>query len=442
MKKKTINRVILFSSIALLGIIVAQIFWAQKILDMQNQQIAIQETQVEILDKQFDQRVTIALTNVRDKLLRLTEGDYFLDPVKQITDNYYVVSTIETLQPEILEVYLLEEFKHHSILTDFEYGIYDCFTDSIIYDNYVALGSGGQTKKATTAPQLKWNHDGHYFGVFFPNRTTFTIQHTDNLPLSLILSTGILVIVILIFGYAIGIIIKQKRLSEVKNDFINNMTHELKTPISTISLSSEVLLKIDNQAENERVHKYAQIIFNENNRLKNQVERVLQLAKLDKDHIHLNQSEIDIHRTISVSADSFNLTLQENNGAIGQRLNAEKAVVYGDSVHITNIIYNLLDNAIKYSADAPSIVIETCNKNNGIEIAIIDSGIGISKENQKNIFEKFFRVSTGNRHDVKGFGLGLYYVKLIIEQHGGSIGVKSELSKGSRFTIWLPFNKD
>ena len=226
----------------------------------------------------------------------------------------------------------------------------------------------------------------------------------------------------------------------MKTDFVNNITHEFKTPIATISLASEMLLKPAVLASEAKARKYAGIIYDENIRLKNQVENVLQLAVLDRGMYNLKYKSIDIHQLILKITESYQLLIKEKNGMLKLQLNATNYQSYADELHIENIISNLLDNANKYSPVNPDITISTFNRNDHIVVAVEDKGIGISNENQKHIFRKMFRVHTGNVHDVKGFGLGLYYVKRMVEAHNGNINLHSEPGKGSRFEISLPLD--
>jgi two-component system phosphate regulon sensor histidine kinase PhoR len=216
------------------------------------------------------------------------------------------------------------------------------------------------------------------------------------------------------------------------------MTHELKTPISTISVSSEVLLREGICQDPERVNQYARIIFNENKRLESQVERVLQLATLDKEKIELRKTSIDVHGMILSCAANFRLAVEAEGGKLDLHLDATQHVMEGDRVHLTNIIYNLIDNAKKYADKEPLIVVSTANERGGILISVKDNGIGIGADALKHVFEKFYRVPTGNVHNVKGFGLGLYYVKMMTEQHQGTVSVKSEAGKGSEFILYFP----
>lgn len=440
MKSKSIRIIIILAVIALVGVVTNHFFWINKEIKIQDNLLKIEQKNIQIEKSQFNNQVTLALVNVRDELLSLNieASGLYLEPVKQINPNYFVVSFYDTLNPELLKNLLVEQFKEYNIKEVFEYGIYDCFTDSIIFDRYVDLSSSKELNNMSGTELEKWNHDGHYFGIYFPERKNTSFSSKENISKSFYISSIVIVFITLIFAYAIVVILKQKRLSEVKTDFINNMTHELKTPISTIGLSSEVLLNKDIHKDPERIHRYAQIIKDENSRLESQVERVLQLAMLDKGEINLKKETINIEQLIKESVEVFRISTEQNGGTITTSFDMKENNLLADKVHVTNIIHNLLDNASKYSPDSPTIDVKAFTLNNGISVSITDNGKGINKEQQKLIFDKFYRVPTGSVHDVKGFGLGLYYVKQIINQHGGKISVESEINKGSKFTFWLP----
>lgn len=276
-----------------------------------------------------------------------------------------------------------------------------------------------------------------YLTVYFPHQKRYLLSSLWSM---LLVSGAFLLALIFSFYYTITTIFKQKKLSEIKNDFISNMTHEFKTPISTISLACEVLNDKSVEKTPERTAKFVRMIGDENKRLSLLVENILQTAILDKGKFKLKISQVDIHTLIEQTITNIKLQVENREGEITTDLKALQSTVNADRVHITNIIFNLIDNALKYSNEKPHIKISTTSDTQGIFISVQDNGIGISKENQKRIFETMYRVPTGNVHNVKGFGLGLSYVKAIVEKHGGTIAVESELNKGSTFTVYLPFD--
>lgn len=445
MNRQTINAVVIAGILAILSVLFIQVYWVKQTLKAQEQAVLIQERQDSLNLDQFEQQVRVALRNVVEEISTHHEDHSDLyGAVKQQLSNQFMVDVNEDLHPYYLEQLLKRNFYEHGISEDFQYGIYDCHNDSIVYGNVIRFTRDSlynplsDSVVGLTSPVLDWKKDGHYFTVFFPNVVgqTKEIHVMSESPwFYMFLIVGL---ILAFFGFTVSIIIRQKRLSEVKTDFINNMTHELKTPISTIGLSSEMLLKENFSEDAERLKRYAGLIYKENKRLEHQVERVLNIAKLNKHELSLKKEVLHLHELMDEAADSFRFNQLESGGEIYLNLNADPDRLNADPVHFTNVIFNLIDNAVKYCKEKPEITVTTQNDKRGILIAIADKGIGIKRENLKHIFDQFYRVSTGNLHDVKGFGLGLYYVKLVVEAHGGTIHVKSQFGEGTTFVIWMP----
>ncbi len=278
-----------------------------------------------------------------------------------------------------------------------------------------------------------------YLSVYFDNKAGYIWASVWKILLASVIFTGI---ILFSFAYTLNVIFRQKKLDEIKNDFINNMTHEFKTPIATISLAADSISNPTILNNPEKVKRFVDIIKQENKRMNGQVEKVLQMAIVDREKFRLKIVEVDIHEVIEGAVANFSLQIENRDGSLNTDLQAERATIEGDFTHISNIIHNLMDNANKYSPENPEITVHTRNISDGIEITVEDKGLGLSPSSRKQIFDKFYRVPTGNVHDVKGFGLGLSYVKTMLTAHKGTIDVKSELGKGSSFVIFLPFQHE
>lgn len=424
MKRSTIRVIIVLATIIFIGMVSTQIMWVRKAYD--------------IADQQIKHEIELALIDVVQQI-QTHRGDstFLVDPVKLVSENFYRVQINEELQPYYLESLLRTTFLNRELNYDFQYSIYNCFNDSVVFTNTVR-NEEDQASVISTAPDMKWDDDGHYFSVFFP---TLDFEVLGQMRFWIV-SSVVLLVVLIFFTYVINVILKQKRLSEIKNDFINNMTHELKTPISTISLSSDVLLQPGVEQNTERLQNYARIIKNENQRLQTQVERVLQVARLDKEDLQLNRKRIDIHELIELAVPTIEMNFADKQIQINAHLNAQRHEVSADELHVSNIVYNLLDNAAKYGGESPVIDVTTTSDNKGITLSVADHGPGISKDHQKYIFEKFYRIPTGDVHDVKGFGIGLHYVKTITEAHGGRVKLRSKPGEGATFEVVLPYGTE
>lgn len=422
MKKRRISLFIAISVFAILGIILTQFFWVRDAHQLR--------------EEFFDQRVKVALKSVSTQILDAqidSSAKYLLSPCDTLAFGNKDIR--EIVDAQLLDSLLLFEFKCMEIEKEYFYGVFNERDSGFIMGPYEGYEADLLSSKHRVSLTCIYKEDVFYLGVVFPGKE---VQIMQEIMFMIVLSLVFLFILIFSFYKVIRLMYKQKKLSEIKSDFINNMTHEFKTPIATISLSSEMLLKSDVNEFPYKTRRYASVIFDENARLQKQVDQVLQLSVLEKGEFKLKLKDVDVHRIIRRMAEHFSAKMLRNGGEIKLDLKAEQYHLRADKTHLSNIISNLIDNALKYTPDQPLINIATRNEKGMLVLSISDNGIGISPENQKHIFKKLYRVPTGNIHDVKGFGLGLFYVKTMVEAQGGHIAVKSELNKGSNFIISLP----
>jgi two-component system phosphate regulon sensor histidine kinase PhoR len=419
MRIRHIRLVVLLGAFAISGIVAIQAYFLNK--EWNNKQ------------KQFSQTVNIALRNVADKLHRINQTmPTSATPVRQLSSNYFVVDVNSEIDANILEHYLKLEFDRLYIHTDFEYAIYNCNTDVMEYGNYFSYN--GQVKPEEVTTNLpKYADYNYYFGVNFP-----LLKNTIAGDMAIwFFMIGILLVAVIFFGYSIFVILQQKRYSEMQRDFINNMTHEFKTPIASINVSADVIANPDIIHEPTRLITYSSIIKQEVNRLNDQVDKVLQIARIEKQGIHLRKESIDLNSVISKVVENC-LAHAGFRATIVCDLANNLKQIPADRLHVTNIFHNLLDNASKYAGEAPEIQIQTVLQGSTIIVKVSDNGPGISKTHHKRIFRKFYRIPSDNVHDVKGFGLGLYYVKNICEAHQWRITLDPSSEKGAIFKIEIP----
>ncbi len=341
------------------------------------------------------------------------------------------------LQNMNIEGLLFHAFDDNGIRLPFEFGIINSKGEVVIQSSGYDIDKKSHIYKKHLFPNDQLAR-ANYIHLYFPKHPNYLLKSMELVVPSAIFT----LIVILASIFTIVIIIRQKRFDEMKNDFINNMTHEFKTPISTISLASQMLKDGSVTKTPRTLQQISSVIQDESKRLSFQVEKVLQMAIFEKGKAGLKFKELDINDIIHQVTTNFRLKVENQQGKIVERLEAKSRIILADEVHFTNVIFNLLDNAVKYRKGTPILYVRTWNKNNGVVITVKDNGVGISKENQKRIFEKFYRVPTGNVHDVKGFGLGLAYVKKIVDDHNGQISVESEIDVGTKFEIYLPLKNN
>ena len=355
---------------------------------------------------------------------------------------------VERIDIRNLDKYLTREFEKRGIQSEFSYGVYSNNEKSfVIYNGHFTVKDNPTQFAASTWNGLldsKYKIDLYADDLLPPGMLMIQFPNQRSLLYGqvfwpLFLSILFTLIIMGSFYYTIMTIFHQKKLGEMKTDFINNMTHEFKTPIATISLAADSISSPMISGSPEKVKRFADIIRQENKRMNSQVEKVLQMAVIDKREFQLNLQEVNMNELVAQAVANTSLQVEKKEGSVNALLGATKATVQGDITHISNIIHNLLDNANKYSPEKPKISVETKNVAHGVEITVKDCGLGMTKEARKHIFDKFYRVSTGNLHDIKGFGLGLSYVKALMTAHNGHIDVKSELGKGSSFILFFPF---
>ncbi|MFK7937654.1 MAG: sensor histidine kinase [Saprospiraceae bacterium] len=364
------------------------------------------------------------------------------------TDQAAKLPIAERISPDRLNTFLEQEMMDRGIESDYNFGVFSRDKNSfvIIDDHYVVEDA---TPKEFLPGYENLYNSKYYVSLFpkeqpnpgflmihFPNKATVVWGDVWKNLLGSILFTGI---ILFCFIYTILVIFRQKKLGEMKTDFINNMTHEFKTPIATISLAADSITSPMISSNVDKVKRFAGIIKQENRRMNAQVEKVLQMAAIDKRDFNLSMTEVDLHDVIRTAVQNIGLQVEKKDGRAYAELEAKNSMVQGDQTHISNMINNLLDNANKYSPEKPVISVHTRNISSGVEVTIKDNGIGMTKEARKHIFNKFYRVHTGDIHDVKGFGLGLSYVKAMMTAHKGTIDVKSELGKGSSFILFFPY---
>ena len=421
MNNRTIQRVVILGAIAILFVIGTQAYWVMRTWNVN--------------ERDFDRTVNIALLNVAKELSNVNQS--ILPPQDLITrtsSNTYAVNINSQIDTKNLGFYLRKHFEAATLNEDFDYAIYDCHDEKMVYGKYVSYSPSSDSLAITKVfPTLE---DATYFFVVrFPKRSSYLL---GSMALTVFL-TVVSLLTVLFFIYSMLIILRQKRLSELQKDFINNMTHEFKTPISTIKIAADVFASHPIIQMDERLTKYTQIMREQNNRLNTQVEKVLQITRIDRNTLDLNMEIISLHELLETILPSIQVKIEGQNGRLSQILNAKQPYIKADTLHLTNIIHNLLDNAIKYCKDGkPEVIVKTEDLDKNVRLTITDQGIGIDKEHHKKVFQRFYRVPTGNIHNVKGFGLGLYYVKNIVQAQGWNIDLVSETDTGVSVVIDIP----
>ena len=415
--------------IAVIGLLIAQVFWFQEAFRLKEEQF---QDKIFVLNSYLGEALNkdIVLSTQLSTHLHLKKAG-----------NYARIQQSEEAASAALHHLIDSIYSSNGIQTPFHFGIYkgkSCSGNEVLISNLPTspyLQPDFETSEALSCFLPGSNFHSFFLGLSFPQKKAYLLKQTAGM-----LALTILLIWLLLaaFAYTLYVVHRQKKLSEIKNDFINNLTHEFKTPIASIALASSVLQRTKPKKYSLEEISYLQLISKESKRLENHIDKVLQVAVIDSGNFHLDVDEVNLHDLIKKVAGSSDLLLREKKGTLHLQLDARHPFIQADARHLFNMFYNLLDNAIKYSRQNPDIVISTTDEVEGICFRISDKGIGMDESVQQNIFEKFYRVSSGNAHKVKGFGLGLSYVKSIVDAHRGTIRFKSALDQGTEFTILLP----
>lgn len=421
MKNASIRLIMILALVVSSGIIITQSYWVRRAYELQQ--------------TEFNFDVNEALATVAKDVMILKEVQLpNYSPVEKITNDYYVVQINVYVEQNILKHYLQAAFAKQNLVTDFQFGLYDCMSEKVNYQEYVHAKGGGDPVKNTLVVFPRIKRENYYFGVYFSHR-----QHLLSSQMSIwYISSAVLICVIGFLGYLLFIILKQKRLSEVQKNFVNNMTHELKTPLASIQMSASVLRDDEIINKPGRLKSYADIILKESTQLSAQVERVLQMAQSDKGKLLLQKENLIWQEILINVRESFESLIHNKNGNIELVMPEHPIHFFGDNLHLINVVRNLVDNAIKFCDKEPKIRITLKEDSGTVFIAVADNGIGIDKKYHKHLFKKFYRVPTGNIHNVKGFGIGLNYVMSITKLHFGNVSFSSEISKGTIFTLSFP----
>ncbi len=415
MKKNKLNFIIIIGLVAIIGILIAQLLWTKQAYSLE--------------EKKFSQKAHIALLEVTKKLYEGTNHELPAEnPVRKVSNDYYIVNIDNDFEPEILEFYLKSEFSKVNLSTDFEYAMYNCHSDEMVYGNYVSITKNSETKPTVYFPKHK--NLVYYFAIRFPNETSYLFS---SLKFWFILSFA-LVVILLVYVYSIFTIIQQKKYSELQRDFINNMTHEFKTPLSSILIASNYLAKQTAIQSDEKLEKYTGIIITQSNKLNSHIGKILESAKSDNSPLILEKETISVIPVIDEVIENIRLKYPETAVSIHSEKNY---FINGDRFHFTNIVYNLIDNSVKYCEKIPEINITISEENQNLKIEFSDNGIGIPSKNLSFIFDKFYRIPSTKSNEVNGFGLGLYYVKKICKLHNWKISAKNNAGNGLSISILI-----
>ena len=411
-----LNIALLLGFIVIIGIIVLQFFLLREAVQYE--------------EKKFSQKAHAVLLETVSKLngenkVTLPQGD----PVEKIKSDYYIASVNSRFEPASLDFYLKNNLDKFDLVTDFEYAIYDCHAEKMIYGNYISFhGKKPATPYSFSPIPLK---GPYYFSIRFPDKSAYIYKSLK----TWIIFAFVMLVVIALYGYSAFTILQQKKYSALQKDFINNMTHEFKTPISSVLIASRFLSSQPAVSQDEKLNKYSALITEQATKLNNHVEKILSLAKTENDSLRMQLAETDLMQLIHSATEHIRM---KNPAANIIESGPDTCMIHADAFHLTNVVYNLLDNAVKYSADEPQINISVRPQANNIILSVADKGIGIAEKEQAKIFDKFYRIPGRSGSTAAGFGLGLFYVNRICKAHKWPLTLKSKEQSGTEVTITIP----
>jgi two-component system, OmpR family, phosphate regulon sensor histidine kinase PhoR len=422
--KKIYPLIVVLITLSVVGILFIQMSWINNAIKLKHEE--------------FQRSVDNTLKQTKDEIHSKFMYKHVNFVANEESKRFYLRNhfTVEgNFSKEDILAIIRQELKDNNVKQTFQYSITNIYKNSILQSDGFRMADQETAYHIELAPEDSYRARETLYLSIREDKNLIIREMGWMIAASIVFTT----IIVLAFAVTVRTLFNQKKLSEIKSDFINNMTHELKTPLATISLAIDALTNEKVIHDTDKIKIYSSMIKEENKRMNKQVEKILQAARLEKEEIRLTLQTLDAHQIISKVAHNMALQVQEKHGSIDLRLAATDSMIEADEVHFSNIIFNLLDNAMKYAVEPPKIFVETLKHGNGMfTIRVRDNGIGMDRETQAQIFEKFYRAHTGNIHNVKGFGLGLSYVKAIVEAHDGKIKVESAPGKGSTFTITLP----
>ena len=421
LKFNRLNIIVLIGLLAIVGVLTMQ-------LVMLNEAYMFEK-------KELGEKIHFALQDVVNKIYRDNNNELpNASPIKKVSEDYYVVNVDDVFEAEILEYYLHSEFQKVKLDMDYEYAIYNCKSDEMVYGEYVT--AQGREAKADKLKCEKCfsKREGlvYYFAVRFPQ-----LRHSYITSLQQYwIYTGVLLLVLVIYVYSVLLLLKQKKYTELQKDFINNMTHEFKTPLSSILIASNYAVKQEAIEGNPKLSKYLKIIIEQSNKLNQHIERILSVAKTESSVIALEKKAFNVVETLELVRE--NISLKFENAVVTLQSSKDNYSIKADEFHVYNIAYNIVENAVKYSTDVPKILINIKEEGKGLALQFKDNGPGIPSEHLEYVFDRFYRVPRQDTSEIEGFGIGLFYVKKICELHGWKISIENNTDKGIMITLHIP----